>query len=238
NENEGNPILIRDNSSNLEDGHLLVWDSNKKAAIDGGALNFVSKDTSVEDIEGFSTFRDGYTGTLNSIYEEITNLKDGSNLTIKQLSENSLGIGNALTAHTTNMSNPHNVNWNEDIKGDALSTITPNMDGTASAGTSDFVARADHTHPTDTTRAPVNHASTSTIYGVASKNDYGHVRVDDMASLTSTNPVQNKVITSYVDGMVKRLKSDDYKLEPNETISSIRESDGVIYVNKQSIQIN
>lgn len=34
-------------------------------------------------------------------------------------------------------------------------TVTPNMDGSASAGTASSVARADHVHPTDTSRAPV-----------------------------------------------------------------------------------
>lgn len=37
-----------------------------------------------------------------------------------------------------------------------LSTSNPLMDGTASPGTSAAVARADHRHPTDTTRAPVD----------------------------------------------------------------------------------
>jgi len=40
------------------------------------------------------------------------------------------------------------------VLGQASST-TPNMDGTAAVGTSLRYARADHTHPTDTTRAPI-----------------------------------------------------------------------------------
>ena len=37
-----------------------------------------------------------------------------------------------------------------------LSSTTPAMDGTAAVGTGVTVARADHVHPTDTTRAPLN----------------------------------------------------------------------------------
>jgi hypothetical protein len=37
-----------------------------------------------------------------------------------------------------------------------LSITTPNMDGIASVGSSTTVALADHTHPTDTSRAPIN----------------------------------------------------------------------------------
>jgi hypothetical protein len=36
------------------------------------------------------------------------------------------------------------------------STAAPKMDGTAAAGTSTSYARADHVHPTDTSRAPLN----------------------------------------------------------------------------------
>ena len=43
--------------------------------------------------------------------------------------------------------------------------------------------------------APKNHASSATTYGVGSTTKYGHVKVDDSMSVSSTNPVQNKVVT-------------------------------------------
>lgn len=54
------------------------------------------------------------------------------------------------------------------------STTTPLMDGTASAGTEADYARGNHRHPTDTSRAPNNHASSATTYGVSSASNYGH----------------------------------------------------------------
>lgn len=57
------------------------------------------------------------------------------------------------------------------------------------------------------TYAPENHASSSNKYGVGSKNNYGHVKVDNETSTTSTNPVQNKIITSYINSMKETLES-------------------------------
>ena len=48
------------------------------------------------------------------------------------------------------------------------------MDGVQNAGSSLKSARADHIHPTDTTRAPVSHATTATTYGVSTASNYGH----------------------------------------------------------------
>lgn len=59
------------------------------------------------------------------------------------------------------------------------STSNPLMDGTASAGSTSTYSRGDHRHPTDTSRAPTNHASTATTYGAASTSNYGHVRLSN-----------------------------------------------------------
>ena len=36
---ESKPILTRDVSTNLQDGHLLVWDASRNVAVDGGAYD-------------------------------------------------------------------------------------------------------------------------------------------------------------------------------------------------------
>ena len=61
----------------------------------------------------------------------------------------------------------------------ATSTINPSMDGTVNVGTSTEYARADHIHPTDTSRAPTSHASSSTTYGKGTNSNYGHVKLSD-----------------------------------------------------------
>lgn len=64
-------------------------------------------------------------------------------------------------------------------------TSTPLMDGTAAVGTQKTFARGDHRHPTDTSRAPTNHASTGTLYGAGNASNYGHVKLSDSTSSTS-----------------------------------------------------
>lgn len=50
------------------------------------------------------------------------------------------------------------------------------------------------THQDISGKAPNDHSSTNTTYGVATNLKYGHVKVDDELKPNSTNPVQNKVI--------------------------------------------
>ena len=52
-------------------------------------------------------------------------------------------------------------------------------------------------------KAPTNHASTGTEYGVGDTTHYGHVKVDAAIDGNSTNPVQNKAIKGALD-----LKAD------------------------------
>jgi hypothetical protein len=51
NQGESKPILTRDVSANLQDGHLLVWDAEKNIAVDGGAydLNAIKQDFATWD---------------------------------------------------------------------------------------------------------------------------------------------------------------------------------------------
>ena len=71
-------------------------------------------------------------------------------------------------------------------------TNNPAMDGTASAGSSSSYAKGDHVHPTDTTRAPIDHKSTSTDYGVGNSASYGHLKLSD-ATNNTTNGVSNGI---------------------------------------------
>lgn len=64
-------------------------------------------------------------------------------------------------------------------------TSAPLMDGTAAVGTQNTFARGDHRHPTDTSRAPTNHASTGTSYGAGNASNYGHVKLSGSTSSTS-----------------------------------------------------
>lgn len=74
-----------------------------------------------------------------------------------------------------------------------------------------FAAAIKHTHvATDITDldnqyAPKNHKSSNSTYGVGDKNNFGHVKVDEVIDSSSTNPVQNSKVKEYVDGIKTTL---------------------------------
>lgn len=65
-------------------------------------------------------------------------------------------------------------------------TSTPAMNGTGSAGTGTAYARGNHVHPTDTSRAPTDHATSATTYGKGTGTNYGHLKLSDSTSSTSS----------------------------------------------------
>lgn len=122
---------------------------------------------------------------------------------------------NSIDSHISSTDNPHNVTL-EQLNGEpkiavknsafnqSFADTNPLMNGEASSGTSILISRADHIHPTDNTRAPLDHSSEALIYGIGTASKYGHVKVDNSISSTSTNPVQNNVIKNYVDEEVAK----------------------------------
>lgn len=140
-----------------------------------------------------------------------------------------------LQVHEMLLNNPHEVTWKQIYdQGNALSI--ENIDiglvatETGSSGVSTRVARADHTHPYDLTRAPKNHASASQEYGVATNATYGHVIVDSAISDTSSNPIENKVIKQYVDDTVLGLSSPIFTGATNKTLTYIEQAAGKLAV--------
>lgn len=91
------------------------------------------------------------------------------------------------------------------------STLAPNMDGTAAAGTSTSYARADHIHPVDTSRASANDVSNLTT------------RVGSLETAIGTGgSVENK-ITAAIQGLDSSIAATS-----NEAISAITITDGKI----------
>ena len=94
--------------------------------------------------------------------------------------------------YTANLSN-----W---LKSKLNSTASNSkMNGTQSAGVSDLIARADHVHPVDTSRAPTSHASSDTTYDVGSASNYGHVKVDSSPTDSSSNAVASGGVKTVLD---------------------------------------
>ena len=80
----------------------------------------------------------------------------------------------------------YGVSNNSNYGHSMASSTSPKMNGSAKVGdeTAKF-ARGDHVHPTDTSRAPTNHASSGTDYGIGKSNAYGHVKLSDSYQSTS-----------------------------------------------------
>ena len=126
------------------------------------------------------------------------------------------------------------------------STNKPKMDGTAAFGTSASVARADHVHPTDTSRASQTALDNLTTV-VNGKADSGHghdaattstagfmtaamvtklngiatgatkVTVDTALSATSTNPVQNKVVNTALNTATQAITANTNSITAHST---------------------
>lgn len=95
-------------------------------------------------------------------------------------------IRNAIPTATSQLTNDSGFITTGDIpEGAAASTTIPAMDGTAATGTELAFARGDHVHPTDTSRAPTSHASSTTTYGKGTSSNYGHVKLSDATNGTS-----------------------------------------------------
>lgn len=144
------------------------------------------------------------------------------------------GLQAALDAKAASSHGTH-VTW---------ATTAPKMDGTAAVGSVDRVAREDHVHPTDTSRA--SQADLDALDSVvAGKSDSEHthsaattsaagfmtadmviklngiatgatnVTVDTALSSTSTNPVQNKAINSAITTLTSTIGTNTAAISAN-----------------------
>jgi len=126
---------------------------------------------------GYSYMASGFSLTAqDSVYLRCTPQTDGSAVmqdivqTLPTSKDGKIYIHLGTAYSTTNMelTIEHPVYWHdgtgirlwtgaESGGGPEPSSTTPAMDGTAAVGTATTYARADHVHPTDTTRADANH---------------------------------------------------------------------------------
>lgn len=244
-------------TENLYD--IYVYANNKWEKIDSLELNIDDYYTKSDiDIElnkksdtnhthnNATTTTNGFLSTTDKI--KLDGISEGANKTIidTSLSTTSTNpvqnkvINNALSGKLA--SSHANTQASTTVLGHAKpGTTNPVMDGTASPGTDNgLYARADHVHPTDTSRAS-NTIATTSLPGLMSANDKqkldgidlsqyttveevqalivsGGVTVDSNLSTTSSNPVQNKVITNALNN---KLNSDDLLTSLNNIITQM-----------------
>lgn len=233
---------ILTNQSQLEDKHLLIWDATTGTVIDGGTYDedrlknlfasWEAHNSVVADI--------GRNSDSIELLDEKKQNKEDVDLNTKQ--KNIVGAINELQFnhqdHVNKLNNPHSVTWHQIIdQGNVFTGQNPSMDGTVSAGVSEYVARYDHVHPSDTSRAPVNHASGSTEYGIATDTEYGHVKLDLVVNDASENPVSGSAINTYVKESIDKLSFEELNISASNTISKISQESGIIKVECQPIQL-
>lgn len=125
----------------------------------------------------------------------LANVVDGAQVNVLQgIQKNgtTVSITNKIAnitvpTKTSDITNDSGFITSADVpEGAVASTTTPKMNGTAAVGTQTAFARGDHVHPVDTSRAPINHASTAATYGAGSDTNYGHVKLSDATDGTAT----------------------------------------------------
>jgi len=125
--------------------------------------------------------------------------------------------GKANSSHTHTIANITNLQTTLDGKANtshgthvSYSTTTPVMDGTASVGTASTVARSDHKHPTDTSRA----AQTSLDSHTSNKSNPHGVTLAQLgvtATAAELNALDGITATvtelNYVDGVTSNIQT-------------------------------
>jgi len=159
----------------------------------------------------------------------VTNDKVTS-ITKNKISDFSHAHGNLQNDGKVGTSNNENKNVVTDGNGKITTEAKPTvptanstasnikMDGTQSAGSLSTFAKADHVHPTDTSRASTD-VATQSANGLMSSSDKtkldgiatgaNKTTIDSALSTTSTNPVQNKVIKAKIDTLATKEEVDD-----------------------------
>lgn len=183
------------------DGLAYFWEKVKTKLT--GKLNDINYDTTNHklyktkegtntDIVSVSTLKTDMALTKADV--GLGNVTDGAQVNVLegiQKNGTTVTITNKIAnisvpTATSELTNDSGFITSHDIPpGAAASTTTPKMDGTATVGTELAFARGDHIHPTDTSRAPVSHAASTTTYGAGTNTNYGHVKLSDATDGTS-----------------------------------------------------
>ena len=123
----------------------------------------------------------------------------------------------------------------ETIIEDLYTTDAPLMDGTASAGSANHAARSDHVHPSDTSKAPVNHTSSATTYGVGNANNYGHVKITDDINNTAGGTAIKPSVVKTVNDKLNTFTKDNILDNWYFIGGGSQLGDGIFPINQQGL---
>lgn len=217
-------ITVKDDSH----AHVIGNVDGLQAALDGKASSTHNHDDKYDAIGAAS---DALTSAQNYTNEKISELLDGADDTtldsIKELADaiknndsaidalNDIAAGKANATHGHAISDVSGLQSALDGKAASShgthvtfdSTNKPKMDGTAAFGTSSKVARADHVHPTDTSRAAQSsldsHTGNSDIHVTsAQKTNWNAAKThaDSAHAPSNAQPNQNAFSNIAVSG--------------------------------------
>ena len=163
----------------------------------GGEPSFIEEMPGwMVDIYGYEYDDGNWEPTITTAFYDTTS---GADATTLNLSNTDLGISLTLTYATQNK---HGFARLVDLP--AASTATPQMDGTASAGSSEAFARGDHVHPKDTSKQDVI-------------SDLAAIRSGAAAGATAVQPSALAGAVRYDFGMATVISaaSTDTSVTPN-----------------------
>ena len=166
----------------------------------GGAANSVANSMTVQ---------------LNSGTTEGTNKFTFNGSAAKSVNITPSTIGAAASSHGTHVS---------------YSSTNPVMDGTASVGSASTVARSDHKHPTDTTRAA---ASDLTSHTGNKSNPHG-------VTLSQLGVTATATELNYCDGVTSNIQTqlnNTVKLSGDQTINGNKTFEGVVRFSDPDVSI-
>lgn len=242
--------VSNDNFINLQNDVLLI--SNELEETNENLTSLQSQiNNNIVNIENINN---NLVYKLNTIPGGLNTVSDTVVGAINEL-KNSIEISEAnlkesISNHAININNPHKVSLDQilPVRGSAFNASfdtnisSIKMNGNAFLGSLNTVARADHIHPTDTSRAPLTHVTER-----ATNLTYGHVIVDDTISSTSTNPIQNKAVYDYVKESISNIKGEDVGVivipnsnvvgDSSKTITKLQQQDGAITIELGNIFI-
>ena len=173
-----------------------------KYDVKGAASSALSSANTYTD-EKISALLDGATDTTLDSIKELADAIKTNDSAIDAL--NDIAAGKADATHTHAIADVSGLQSALDGKAAAShgthvsfdSTNTPKMDGTAAFGTSSKVARADHVHPTDTSRAAKTdldtHTSNTTVHITSTeRTNWGTAYTHSQAAHAPSNAEKNQ----------------------------------------------
>lgn len=217
NANEGKPLAVRDDSSNLNNGHLIKWDSGNRKLIDSGktTTDFVevqpfsnpSAGTSYESEVAYNAYtvdKDGNTGVI-----PISANRHSGNTLVLRFNDGRISASDAI--------DPHNVTTKTQVETAITDAITSTKEefNTSLSTKLDKPAGLDATYKlvttNDSSSGTLSYTDAPTGFTVMQRNADGRAQVEAGTSgkeIVNFDQLETKSSKLYLHNVSMRLKYD------------------------------